>query len=84
MDKKSIDAEGAPKTPKPDLEAKRFEDSAEHDDFLGNLPDDMFEDTPARDLDPPPETPAQPFAMDADESTVADVFGDFDSEVGEA
>ena len=48
IDKKSIDAEGAPKSPKPDLEAKLFEDPKEPDDFRDNLPDDMFEDPPAR------------------------------------
>ena len=83
-DKKSIDVEGAPETPKPDLDPKISEDPAEHDDFFDYIPDHMFKDPPARDLDPPPETPTQPFAMDADETTVADVFGDFDSNMGEA
>ena len=83
IDKKSIDGEGAPKTPKPDLDAKLFEYPTEPDDFFDNIPDDMFETPPARDLDPPPETPTQSFAIHADESTVADVFGDFDSDMGE-
>ena len=84
IDKKSIDVEGAPETPKPDLDAKLFEDPAGHDDFFGKIPDDTFEDPPARDLDPPPETSSQPFAMDADEPAVADVCGVFDSDMGEA
>ena len=47
----------------------------------------MIEDPPARDLDPLPETPrAQPqsFAIEAEESSIADVFGDFDSDMGDA
>ena len=84
IDKKIIDVEGAPETPRPDLDAKLSEDPAEHDDFFDNTPDDMFEETPARHLDPPPETPTQSFAMDADESTVADVFGNFESDMGDA
>ena len=84
INRKSIDTDGAPQTPKPDLDAKLFEDPTEPDDFLDNLPDDMFEDPPARDLDPPPEAPRQDFAMEADEAAVADVFGDFDSDMGEA
>ena len=84
INKKSIDHEGAPETPKPDLDAKLFEDPTEADDFFDNIPDDMFEDPPARDLDPPPETPKGPSDMDADESAVAEVFGDFDSDMGEA
>ena len=66
IDKKSIDVEGAPETPKPDLDAKLFEDPTEPDDFFDNIPDDMFEDPPARDLDQPPEAPTQSFAMNAD------------------
>lgn len=54
IDMKSNDGEGYPQTPKPDLDAKLFGDPAEHDDLLDSIPDDMFEDPPARDLDPPP------------------------------
>ena len=47
----------------------------------------LFDDPPARDFDPPPETPtAQPQspAMDESESAEADIFGDFDDEMGNA
>lgn len=69
LNQKSIGSKGAPAIPKPDLNAKLFEDPEDHDAMLDILPDDLFEDPPAHDLDPNPETPtAQPQspAMDAD------------------
>ena len=80
---KIIDSEGAPATLKPDLDAKLFEEPEaldfNPDDFL----DDLFNDPPARDLDPLPETPtAQPQspAMDANETAVAGIIDMGDAE----
>ena len=62
MDRKNIDGKGVPVTPKPDLDAKLFEDPTDHGRILDHLPDEIFlKDPPAHELGLPPETPtAQP------------------------
>ena len=47
---------------------------------LDELADDFFDDPPARELDMPGTHAAQ---MDEDEANVAEVFGDFDSDMAE-
>ena len=87
INKKNIDSEGAPATPKPDLDAKLFEEPTAMDSDLEEFPDDLFDDLPAHDFGPTPETPTaqpQPAAMDASESAVADIFGDFDDAMDDA
>ena len=76
--KDNVDAEGSPVTPKPDLSAEIFEEPAEEQMELDKLPDDFFDDPPARDLDPPSTPTAH---MDEDEANVAEVFGDFDPDM---
>ena len=49
-----------------------------------DLPDDLFDDPPPMELSPPREqNPVPPAAapMDEDETKVADIFGDFDSDM---
>lgn len=56
IEKKNLDGDGVSITPKPDLDAKLSEDPTDHDIILDHLPDELFEDPPACDLDLPPDT----------------------------
>ena len=86
MRQKNVDGEGAPAVAKPDLDAKLSEDLTDHE-----IVSTIFQTSSPRVLLPTILICSQrhfqyskSFAMDAHEAAVADVFGDFDSDMGDA
>ena len=47
---KNVDEEGAPETPKPELDPGLFQDNMDQDKIDVDLPDDMFDDPPPMEL----------------------------------